>query len=201
MMVMGNNHKWRVLLTHVLMVLLVVLVLFPFVTIVSTSFTVGNQGADSLIPSGDKFTLEHWYLAFGLEYTRPDGTVMRPPCPVLLWLWNSIKVAAVSAVLILGLATNAAYAFARIPVKGKKQLLTSLLVLQMFPAALALIAFFAIFYSMGRTVPWLGLNCHGALILAYVSGIALHIWTIKGYFDTLPKELDEAAIMDGATRF
>ena len=118
MMVMGNNHKWRVLLTHALMVFLVLVVLFPFLTIVSTSFTVGNQGADSLIPSGEIFTLEHWYLAFGLEYTRPDGTVMKPPFPVLLWLWNSIKVAAVSAVLIL--ATTAVYAFARIPFREKK---------------------------------------------------------------------------------
>ena len=118
----------------------------------------------------------------------------------LLWLWNSIKVGMISAAIILALATTAAYAFARMRFNYKGLILSGLL-LQMFPAVLALVAIYAIFDTIDDYIPWLGIDTHGGLILAYVGGIAMHIWTIKGYFDTIPKELDEAAIMDGATPF
>lgn len=199
MMVYGKSHRWRLIGAHAFMIGFLCLTLFPFLVIVSISFTPGNFGATQLIPENP--TLEHWQLAFGIPYERADGQMITPPFPVLLWLWNSIKVSLISAAIILVLATTAAYAFARMPFRFKGQILTSLMVLQMFPAVLALVAIYAIFDVIGNYVPWLGIDTHGGLILAYVSGIALHIWTIKGYFDTIPKDLDEAAIMDGATHF
>ncbi len=199
MIVHGKAHRWRLLSAHLGIILFLCLILFPFFMIISISLTPGNFGATGLIP--DKITWEHWSLAFGIPYERAPGELIEPPFPVLSWLWNSIKVAAISAAIILLLATTAAYAFARIRFRFKNQILSSLLILQMFPAALALVAFFTIFDTLGDYIPWLGINTHGGLIFAYVSGIALHIWTIKGYFDTLPKELDEAAIMDGASQF
>jgi len=199
MIVQGKSHRWRVLATHLFIIGFLCLTLFPFLVIISISLTPGNFGATSLIPR--EITWEHWSLAFGIPFERANGDLIQPPFPVLLWLWNSIKVAAVAAITIVLLSTTAAYAFARIRFRAKSQILSSLLILQMFPAVLALVAFFAIFDTLGSYIPWLGINTHGGLILAYVSGIALHIWTIKGYFDTLPKDLDEAAIMDGATQY
>jgi maltose/maltodextrin transport system permease protein len=199
MIVQDKSHRWRVLAAHVAIIGFLCLTLFPFFSIISISLTPGNFGGTGLLP--DEITWEHWSLAIGIPYERANGQVIQPPFPVLWWLWNSIKVAAIASGLILILSTTAAYAFARIRFNYKEQILSSLLILQMFPAVLALVAFFTIFDTLGEYIPWLGINTHGGLIFAYVSGIALHIWTIKGYFDTLPKELDEAAIMDGATLF
>jgi hypothetical protein len=74
-----------------------------------------------------------------------------------------------------------AYAFARMQFRFKSQTLSALMLLQMFPAVLALVAIYAIFETMGSYVPWLGIDHHGSLVLAYTGGIAMHIWTIKGY--------------------
>jgi maltose/maltodextrin transport system permease protein len=66
---------------------------------------------------------------------------------------------------------------------------------------LALVAIYALFDRIGELVPWLGLNSHWSLALAYTGGVAQHIWLIKGYYDSVPRELEEAAAVDGATPF
>ena len=71
--------------------------------------------------------------------------------------------------------------------------------MQMFPAVLALVAIYAIFDRLGSAFPAIGLNTYAALVLAYSGGIAMHVWTIKGYYDTLPAEIEEAARVDGAS--
>jgi maltose/maltodextrin transport system permease protein len=75
------------------------------------------------------------------------------------------------------------------------------MLLQMFPAVLALVAIFAIFETIGEYVSWLGVETHAGLILAYLGGVAMHIWTIRGYFDTIPVEIEECAKVDGATHW
>lgn len=137
----------------------------------------------------------------GLPHVLPDGTQMQPPFPVLMWLWNSIKVATVSALLIVAISTTAAYAFARLQFRFKAPLLGSMLVLQMFPVAVALVAIYALFEGIGRHIPWLGIETHAGLVVAYLGGVATHIWTIKGYFDTIPAEIEENAKVDGATHW
>ena len=57
----------------------------------------------------------------------------------------------------------------------------------------------ALFDQLGQHVSWLGVNSHGAVIVASLGGMALHIWTIKGYFESIDASLEEAAIVDGAT--
>ncbi len=122
-----------------------------------------------------------------------------PPFPVLLWLWNSIKIAAITAIGIVTLSTTCAYAFARMRFRGKSTLLKSMLIFQMFPAVLSLVALYALFDRLGQYIPFIGLNTHGGVIFAYMGGIALHVWTIKGYFETIDNSLEEAAALDGAT--
>ena len=126
---------------------------------------------------------------------------MEPPFPVLLWLWNSIKVATISAFLIVAISTTAAYAFARLKFAHKNTILNSMLLLQMFPVAVALVAIYAIFEGVGAFIPWLGIETHAGLIVAYMGGVAMHIWTIKGYFETIPTEIEENAKVDGATHW
>ena len=185
------------ILAHGFMLCFLALILFPFIVVLSISFREGNFAVGSIIPENP--TLEHWYLAFGFDYTRSDGTVVEPPYPVLIWMWNSIKIGLIAGAGVLGVATISAYAFSRIRIKAKAAMLDGLFLIQMFPTTLALVAIYAIFDALGEVSPSLGLNSHMALILIYLAGVTLHIWTIKGYFDSIDTALDKAAAIDGAT--
>jgi maltose/maltodextrin transport system permease protein len=195
--VTGKKQRWRVFAAHAALWLLLALTLFPLLAVVSISLRPGNFATGSLIPSTVSF--EHWQLALGIPYLSADGSLVKPPFPVLLWLWNSIKIATVSAALIVAISTTAAYAFARMKFAHKQTVLNSMLLLQMFPVAVALVAIYAIFEGIGTQLPWLGIETHAGLIVAYLGGVAMHIWTIKGYFDTIPIEIEENAKVDGAT--
>ncbi len=195
--VTGKSGRWRVIGAHVGLWVLLALTLFPLLAVISISLRPGNFATGSLIPSTISF--EHWQLALGMAVKQADGSVVQPPFPVLLWLWNSIKIATISAVLIVAISTTAAYAFARMPFARKQFILNSMLLLQMFPVAVALVAIYAIFEGIGSTVPALGIETHAGLIVAYLGGVAMHIWTIKGYFDSIPVEIEESAKVDGAT--
>ena len=197
-MVMGSQ-RWRVFAAHACLIVAVLVVAFPFLMIASISLRPVNFAGGHLIPQS--LSLEHWKLALGMSYVDADGQVIVPPFPVLRWIWNSVKVASISATVCLLLSITSAYAFSRMRFRGRGALLNALLLLQMFPAALALVAIYALFDRIGDFVPWLGLNSHWSLALAYTYGVALYIWLIKGYYDSVPLELEEAAAVDGATRF
>ncbi len=198
-MVTGKKQRWRVAAAHLALWALLALTLFPLLAVLSISLRPGNYATGSLIPS--RISLEHWQLALGMAYTASDGGVTQPPFPVLLWLWNSIKVATISASLIVAISTTAAYAFARLKFARKALILNSMMLLQMFPVAVALVAIYAIFDGVGAQLPWLGIETHAGLIVAYLGGVAMHIWTIKGYFETIPTEIEECAKVDGATHW
>ena len=197
--VVGKSEKWRILAAHAGVIAFIALIMFPLLAIISISLRPGNFATGSLIPSD--ISLEHWKLALGISYQAADGSLVEPPFPVMRWLWNSVKIAGVSAFLIVAISTTAAYAFARLRFRFKTPILNSMMLLQMFPAVLALVAIFAIFETIGEYVPWLGVETHAGVILAYLGGVAMHIWTIRGYFDTIPVEIEECAKVDGATHW
>jgi maltose/maltodextrin transport system permease protein len=197
--VTGKRHRWRVLLAHAFLWVLIGFVMFPLLAIVSISLRPGNFATGSLIP--DQISFEHWSLALGIPYQASDGSIVEPPFPVLRWLWNSVKIASISAFSIVAISTTAAYAFARLKFRFKSPILDSMLLLQMFPTVLALVAIYAIFETIGNYVPWLGVETHLGVIVAYLGGVALHIWTIRGYYDTIPAEIEECAKVDGATHW
>lgn len=197
--VTGRSQRWRIAGAHVALWILIAITMFPLLAVVSISLRPGNFSTGSLIPT--EISLEHWKLALGIRFTDAEGHLVKPPFPVLLWLWNSIKIATVSALLIVAISTTAAYAFARMKFAHKGLILNSMLLLQMFPVAVALVAIFAIFEGIGSNVPWLGIETHASVIVAYLGGVAMHIWTIKGYFETIPAEIEECAKVDGATHW
>ncbi|MGV7963364.1 maltose ABC transporter permease MalG [Photorhabdus tasmaniensis] len=196
-MIQSKSQKWRLLATHLLMLTFIAIILFPMLMVITISLRPGNFATGSLIP--ESISWEHWKLSLGYSVVSPDGRVTPPPFPVLLWLWNSIKVAFITAVGIVTLSTTCAYAFARMRFRGKSALLKGMLIFQMFPAVLSLVALYALFDRLGEYLPFMGLNTHGGVIFAYLGGIALHVWTIKGYFETIDGSLEEAAALDGAT--
>ncbi|WP_101775694.1 maltose ABC transporter permease MalG [Pasteurella oralis] len=195
--VQPKSMRYRLFSTHLLLILFISLIMFPLLMVIGISLRPGNLAIGEIIPS--EISWEHWKLALGFDVIHPDGSVTPPPFPVLLWLWNSVKVATVTSIGIVTLSTTCAYAFARMKFKGKKTILQGMLIFQMFPAVLSLVALYALFDRLGQYVPFLGLNTHAGVVFAYLGGIALHVWTIKGYFETIDGSLEEAASLDGAT--
>ncbi|MEE0986342.1 MAG: maltose ABC transporter permease MalG [Succinivibrionaceae bacterium] len=205
--VQPKSIKYRIAITHVIMWMFILAIMFPLYMVIMISFREGNfatQVSDTLwglfFPPLDSLTLDHWKLAFNISYVdEVSGKVVNPPFPVLKWLWNSIYISALTSAFIVLLSTTSAYAFARLNFAGKNFILNCMLIFQMFPAVLALVAIYALFDNIGHYIPFLGLDTHGGLILSYMGGIALHVWTIKGYFETIDASLEEAAAIDGAT--
>jgi multiple sugar transport system permease protein len=114
----------------------------------------------------------------------------------LLYFWNSFYVSLVSTILGVVIAVPAAYAFSRFRFPGRSLLFFGVLVRNMFPAVVFLMPLFLL-------MRWMGLvNTHGSLILTYLTfGLPLSIWLLKGFFDNIPIQLEQAARIDGATRF
>lgn len=114
----------------------------------------------------------------------------------LRYFWNSFYVSLLTTILGVIVAVPAAYAFSRFRFPGRTFLFFSVLVRNMFPAVVFLMPLFLL-------MRWMGLvNTHGSLILTYLTfGLPLSIWLLKGFYDNIPIQLEQAARIDGATRF
>lgn len=177
----------------------------PFLMVLSASLRPGHFAPNQLIP--ERVSTEHWRFVLGLPYEEVadpatgETRTVKAAVPPLRWLWNSVKVSLIASLGIIFLSGTAAYAFARMRFRGKGPILKGLLILQMFPLVLALVAFYVILDFLGDWAPPIGLNTHPGLILVYLGGISLFIWMIKGYFETIPASMEESASIDGATSF
>jgi len=171
--VAGKSHRWRLIGAHGFLIALVLATSFPLAMVLSISLRPGNFASGSLIP--DQISFEHWRLAFGISYVDVDGRVVLPPFPVMRWLWNSVKVAGVAASLIVALSTTAAYAFSRLKFRARTATLNTIMLLQMFPPVLALVAIYAIFEVIGAHVSWLGVDALPSVVIAYLGQVALYV--------------------------
>ncbi|MFP4394827.1 MAG: sugar ABC transporter permease [Anaerolineales bacterium] len=162
--------------------------LFPIMWTVSAAFnpTSGLSG-QKLIP--DQPTLKHFHT---ILIERPFG----------LWMLNTIRVSLIATVLTVLMTMLAAFSFSRFRFQGRNQLLLLVLLVQVFPALLAMTALYALMRQIGQYIPWLGFNSHGGLILLYMgSAMGLNVWLMKGFFDSIPRDIDESAMIDGATHW
>jgi maltose/maltodextrin transport system permease protein len=194
-------------LAHLVLITFVVIVLVPFGMVVVASMRKGNFPPSTLWVNPSQWSLEHWKFVLGIPYSEVinpatgETHMIQAVTPPLLWFWNSIMVSSISSAGIILLSGTAAYAFARLHFRLRKQLLSSLLILQMFPPVLALIAYYVTLDFVGQHVKWLGLNTFPGLIAIYLAGISINIWMIKGYFETIPASMEESARIDGASAF
>jgi arabinogalactan oligomer/maltooligosaccharide transport system permease protein len=116
------------------------------------------------------------------------------------WMGNTLFVASFSAAGAVLMGAAAAYAFSRFRFSGRRAGLTTLLLIQMFPQMLAFIALFMLLLTLGEVVPALGLDSRIALIAVYLGGaLGANTFLMYGFFNSVPKEIDEAAKIDGAT--
>jgi len=120
--------------------------------------------------------------------------------PFLHWLANTLIIAFGTAVLTIMISALAAYAFSRFRFKGRRFGMLALLLVQMFPQLLLFTAIYLIVLNVGGVFPTVGLNTYAAVVLVYLGGaLGVNTWLMKGFFDTIPSELDESARVDGAT--
>jgi ABC-type maltose transport system permease subunit len=125
-----------------------------------------------------------------------------PQVPFWRWMFNSLVVASVSTVLTVMITALSAYSFSRFRFRGRRSLLISLLLVQVFPNSLAMVALYLFLLQIGQFIPFFSLNTHGGLILLYTGGgMAGSIYLMKGFFDTIPRDIDESALVDGATHW
>jgi maltose/maltodextrin transport system permease protein len=190
---------------HAFLLCFLVLILVPFVMVISASLRQGNFAPSRLLP--DKVSLDHWKFVLGIPYqevvnpSTGQTRMVKAETPPLYWFWNSIKISLLSSVGIIFLSGTSAYAFARLRFKFRSPTLSALLILQMFPMVLSLVAFYVILDFTGQYAKWLGLNTQTGLIMIYLGGISNYIWMIKGYFETIPPSMEESARIDGASQF
>ena len=132
------------------------------------------------------------------EVTGAGGQSLETP--YIRWYVNSLVIALCAAVLTVLLGALAAYAFSRFRFKGRRLGMMTLLLIQMFPQFLAIVAIYLMFSNIGELYPAIGFDTRWGLLLVYLGGaLSINTWLMKGFFDTVPKELDESAQIDGAT--
>ncbi len=172
----------------VIAVFLIIFSVFPILWILSASLNpTGSLATQKLVP--ENLGLDNYRILL------QSGEIQ-----YWTWFWNSLKIASITAVLSLSITTMAAYAFSRFRFRGRQTMLKGILLIQVFPALLALVATFLLISQIGDVLPVLGLNTHASLILVYLGGaMGINIWLMKGFLDTIPRDIDESAMVEGAS--
>lgn len=172
------------IITYVFLILLSIIVLYPLVFVLSGAFSKGSSiGTLSIIPFAGELTTEHFTFLFEkTEYAK--------------WYMNTLVVSLGVCVCTVFVASIGAYTFSRFRFTLKKSLMLSMLVLQIFPSFIGMVAIYVILLRIG------GIDTLWGLVLVYVAGnIPYNTWLVKSYLDTIPRSLDEAARIDGASHF
>jgi len=175
---------WR----HVVGGAALIFALFPIVYVLSASFSIRGtlSAANSLFGT---FTLDQY-----------ANLLHDPLHPYVDWFVNTVVIASVTAVGTVLLGAAAAYAFSRFRFRGRRGGLLSLLLIQMFPQLLAYVAIFLLLIALENVFPILGRDSQLGLIMVYLGGaLGVNTYLMYGFFNTIPRELDEAAMIDGAS--
>ena len=183
---MGLAAKRRVgnIITYVVLVLVSIIWIIPFVFLILQSFDVASKGLTGNI----------WPEQWGFDNY---AYLFSPECNFLQWYFNTFIIALVACVGQTALQFMMAYGLSRFRFKLRKPMMNVMLVLGMFPGFLTMIVLYEVLSSLGMT----GDNAVPGLILVNVASSGMGYYVAKGFLDTMPKSLDEAAEVDGATKF
>ncbi len=179
-----SDNLWR----HVVGVVMSVFALLPLYLVVISSF---NESGSLQITS---------FVPREISWANYQKLFNDERIPYLLWMKNSLIISGFVAIASVVIGAASAFAFSRLKFKGKKLGIQLLLLIQMFPAILALAALYVIMERVYKFAPGFGLGTQAGLVLVYLGGaMGVNIWLLKGFVDSIPAELDEAAKIDGAT--
>jgi len=178
------QRGWR----HLVAIVMCVFAVFPLLYVVSASFA----SSGTLTASNQLFG--------SFTFDNYVDLLSDPDRPFLTWWFNTLIVSASAATIALLFGALAAYAFSRLRFRGRRIGLGALVLTQLFPQFLGVVAIFLLVRTLGEAVPALGLNTHTGLIAVYLGGaLGINTYLMYGYFNTVPKEIDEAAKIDGAS--
>jgi len=189
-MSLKTRNRVSLALRYVLAIILILFAIIPAVWVISSSFNPAKSlGSGSFFPNDPSFI--NYQELFSNEFF-----------PYETWLLNSLKVASITTLLTVFVTCLAGYTLSRFRFAGRKQLMGAILILNVFPAILAMVAIFSMMQQLGGAIPLIGLDTHGGLILVYVSGsMGINVLMVKAYIDAIPLELDESALVDGASHW
>jgi len=147
-----------------------------------------------------KFDVRTSFDNFVAFFTGEMPNAKNAKFPISKWMINSLIIAGTVAIVQVMVTALASYVLSRFRFTGKKESLMVLLTIQVFPGTMAMVALYLLLQYLGKIVPALGIDTKLGLIMIYLGGgIPFNIWMVKGYFDTIPKALEESATIDGAT--
>ena len=185
-----GDSPFKSILIHGALIIACIIAVYPVLRVV----TISLRPNDTLLTTSlriipENATLDNYReVLFGsIEKNRRSD--------FFLWVWNSLSIVAITSTLSVALAAISAYAFSRFRFPGRSPAMVFLLTTQMIPAGMLLLPLFIMLAKLQM------INSAVGLVIAYsVSSVPLTIWTIKGYYDTIPVDLEEAALIDGANR-
>mgnify|MGYP000023392928 FL=1 len=179
-----RQDLWR----HLVGIAICLFALFPLYLVIISSFSSsGSLQLSSFLPRE-------------ISFANYNKLFNDPTIPYLTWVKNSLFIAGSVAVFSVIIGTASAFAFSRLKFKGRKFGIQLLLLVQMFPAILAISAVYVIMERVYKFAPEIGLGTQPGLLLVYLGGaMGVNIWLLKGFVDSIPAELDEAAKIDGAS--
>ncbi|MBU0551176.1 sugar ABC transporter permease [Myxococcota bacterium] len=167
---------------HLFLISFTALTLFPVMWVIKMALRPSQTFVTSLNPLPDTFSLQNFKDVINAPYFWTQ-------------LGNSALISGVTTIVGVFLACTAAYAFSRFRFPGRRAGLAAFLVTQMFPGVMMMIPLYQVLDWLGLLDHWLG------LVLVYsTTSIPFCVWMLKGYFDTIPHELEESALMDGASQ-
>lgn len=174
---------WR----HIVGIVVAVFALFPLLYVLSASLNPGG----TLLTANALFS--------NVDISSYVDLFRMPNHPYGAWFLNTLVIGLVTAAGTVLLGALAAYAFSRMRFTGRRFGLTTLLVVQMFPQMLAMVAIFLLMVAIGDIFPSIGLNSRIGLIMVYLGGaLGVNTYLMYGFFNTVPSSIDEAAKIDGA---
>lgn len=178
-----GDSPFKRLLIHLVLILSCAISVYPVLRVISVSLRPGDRLlSTSLAIIPDDATLKAYHT---VVFDKP----------LLLWLWNSLSITVSTAIVGVILAATGAYAFSRWRFPGRVPGLIFLLTTQMIPAAMLMVPIYILAARLNL------INSYRGLAIAYsVSSVPFSIWILKGYYDTIPLDLEEAALIDGASR-
>jgi arabinogalactan oligomer / maltooligosaccharide transport system permease protein len=185
-----GDSPFKTLLIHSALIFACIIAVYPVLRVVTISLRPNDTlltTSLAIIPKNATLDNYREVLFGSIEKNRRSD--------FFLWLWNSISIVAITSTLSVTLAAISAYAFSRFRFPGRAPAMVFLLTTQMIPAGMLLLPLFIMLAKLQM------INSAMGLVIAYsVSSVPLTIWTIKGYYDTIPVDLEEAALIDGANR-
>ncbi len=186
---------WR----HAIAIFFVAWALFPAFYVISLAVSGGNTLTSACPPEYSGLEAVRCIFPTGFSTANFEAILTSDETPFVTWFTNTLIIATVNSFVALFMGAAAAFAFSRLRFKGRRAGLLTLMLVQMFPGVLAITAIYALLTQIRDVFPSIGLGTIWGLTLVYLGGaLGVNTFLMKGFFDTIPVDIDESARIDGA---